>query len=423
MNAKTFSVFIAFLAIGVFTLNFNSAQAGIGFRGALSLQNLNGGISPFTYTLSARHIKKRHHHKSDFPFNNSFNYRLYYNRVDGFLFHFRYGVSKYRTLGSGIAIKTMLAYGTESKRIQYKFGFERGFFGKNFRFAPGFEVYDQTFSEDEWIISSGFENSLAAFLLHEDFMDFYRLQGYGGYLKQRFFSALELKAGYYEEQQSSLLRQTDWALFGPHKKFRENPAIQDGSFRGMKGKLILDTRDSRRAPERGWYLQALAEYFPNDFTSDYHYRRYILDFRRYQPISDGEVLRFRLRLGDSRGDLPIQKWFNFGGISTLRGYRYKSFRGTRMALANLEYSLNWDEMDWKPDIPLLDAFNLILFADAGSAWERSEKEFSDLTYQDFASDVGIALTNSDGRIRLNFAKRTDRGYDAMKITFRLQQPF
>lgn len=423
MNVKILPVFFAFLAIGVFTLNSNSAQAGIGFKGTLSLQNSNSGMSPFKYSLGIKHTKKRHHHKSHFLSKNSFNYRLYYNRVDGFLFHFRYDVSQYRTLGSGIAIKTILAYGTESKRIQYDLGFERGFLGKNFRFAPGFEIYDQTFSEDEWIISSGFENSLAAFFLHEDFMDFYRLQGYGGYLKQRFFKSLEFKAGYYEEQQSSLRRQTDWALFGPHKKFRKNPAIQDGSFRGIKGQLVLDTRDSRQAPERGWYIQALAEYFPSNFRSDYHYQRYIVDFRRYQPVSDGEILRFRLRLGDSRGDLPIQKWFDFGGISTLRGYRYKSFTGTRMALANFEYFLNWDEIDWKPDIPLLDAFNLILFADAGSAWDHSEKEFADLGYRDFASDVGVALANSDGRIRLNFAKRTDRGFDAMQITFRLQQPF
>jgi len=423
MNVKTLPILFSFLATGIFLPVSHSAHAEIGFKGALSSRNSTSVAPLFNYCLSTRHTTRHHHHKPNFMSKNSFNYRLYYNRVDGFLFHFRYDVSKYRALGSGIAIKTMLAYGTESKRIQYEFGLERGFFGKSFRFAPGFEIYDKTFSEDEWIISSGFENSLAALFLHEDFMDFYHLEGYGGYIKQRFFKALKLKAGYYEETHSPLQSRTDWALFGGHKKFRANPPIQNGSFRGVKGQLIFDTRDSRRAPERGWYLQALAEYFPNDFISDYHYQRYILDLRRYQPISDGEVLRFRLRLGDSRGDLPIQKWFNFGGISTLRGYRYKSFTGTRMALVNLEYFLNWDEIDWKPDIPLLDAFNLILFADAGTAWEGSEKEFADLTYRDFASDAGIALANSDGRIRLNFAKRTDRGFDAMRITFRLRQPF
>ena len=423
MYVKKLSILFSFFALGIFVLISNSACAEIGFKAGLSLHNSGSVISFFNYRMSIRNTRKHHHHKHHFLSKNSFNYRLFYNRVDGFLFHFQYDVSKYRTLGSGIAIKTMLAYGTENKRIQYEFGFERGFFGKNFRFAPGFEIYDKTFSEDEWIISPDFENSLSALLLHEDFMDFYRLQGYGGYVKQKFFRALELKAGYYEEQQSSLRRRTDWALFGGHKKFRENPPIQEGNFRGIKGQIVLDTRDSRRAPERGWYLQALAEYFPNDFTSDYYYQRYILDFRRYQPISDGEILRFRIRLGDSRGDLPVQKWFDFGGISTLRGYRYKSFTGTRMALANLEYFLKWDEIGWKPDIPLMDAFNLILFADAGSAWASSGKQFADLTYRDFASDVGIALANSDGQIRLNFAKRTDRGFDSMRITFRLRQPF
>ncbi len=369
------------------------------------------------------HYRHKHYHVRRSLSDYSAQYRLFYNRVDGFLFHFGFVVSEKKTLGSGIALKVMLGYGTESKRLQYNFGFERGFFGRSLRFAPGFEVYDQTFSEDEWILSSSFENSMASLLLHEDFMDFYRLQGYGVYAAQNISRYLQLKVGYYDDSQSTVFRGTDWALCGGHKKFRDNPPIQDGDFRGFKGQLILDTRDDRQAPARGWYVQLLGEYFPEEYKNAIPYQRYIVDFRRYQPISDGEILRFRLRMGDSRGNLPVQKWFDFGGISTLRAYRYKSFTGTRMALANLEYFINWDEIDWPPDVPLLDAFNLILFADAGAAWTDRSKEFQDLRPEDFSADVGIALTNSDGRIRLNIAKRTDRSTNAIRVTFRLQQPF
>ncbi len=420
MNLRKFMAPILLFTLLSLLVGLREARAGVGLK---LLVNSNGQQRAF-YTLR-HHRRPRHHRHSvrEHLSEYSARYRLYYNRVDGFLFHFGFDVSEKKTLGSGVALKVMLGYGTESKRLQYHFGFERGFFGRSLRFAPGFEVYDRTFSEDEWIISSDFENSLAALLLHEDFMDFYRLQGYGGYLAQNLTRYLRLKVGYYEDSQNSVPRGTDWALFGGHKKFRDNPPIQDGSFRGLKGQLVLDTRDDCDAPQRGWYVQLLGEYFPEKYKNKIPFERYILDFRRYQPISDGEILRFRLRLGDSRGNLPIQKWFDFGGISTLRAYRYKSFTGTRMALANLEYFINWDEIDWYPDVPLLDAFNLILFADAGTAWTDPSLQFKDLRPEDFSADVGIALTNSDGRIRLNLAKRTDRSTNAMMVTFRLQQPF
>ena len=420
MTVKKLFILAGAFIIANLMMSLDPVWAQVGFRSRLLPARFNETPS-IPYNSISANRSKRHHKNRSFLKEKS-QYNVFYNRVDGILFNVQYKPSEYHKPGSGLLAKVMLGFGIESKRIQYELSLERGFFGRQFRFAPGFEIYDKTFSEDRWIISR-FENSLAAFLLHEDFMDYYRLQGYGGYIKQNIFGALSLKAGYYEDTELSLPRKTDWALFGGRKKFRENPPIQGGTFRGYKGQIVLDTRDSRRAPERGWYIQFLGEYFPADLTSDFYYRRYIFDIRRYQPISDGEILRLRMRLGDSRGDLPIQKWFDFGGISTLRAYRHNSFRGTRMALLNFEYFLNWDEINWKPGFPLLDVFNLILFADAGTAWDRSTKEFVDLTYRDFAADVGIALTNSNGRIRLNFAKRTDRSSNAVRITFRLRQPF
>lgn len=422
MNGRKFVAFFLMFVFTLLFLNQPPARAAVGLKFHFIRPQPNSGL--LELSISRRHHPRHKHHRVSHRLAEySFQYRLFYNRVDGFLFHFGIDVPERKTLGSGVALKLSLGYGTESKRLQYFWNFERGFFGRSLRFAPGFSVYDQTFSEDEWIISSSFENSLAAFLLHEDFMDFYRLQGYGGYVKQNLTPYLHFKVGYYDETHSSVRRGTDWALFGKHKKFRDNPPIQDADFRGFKGQLVLDTRDNRQTPERGWYVQLLGEYFPEAYKNALSYQRYILDFRRYQPISDGEILRFRLRLGDSRGDLPSQKWFDFGGISTLRGYRYKSFTGTQMALANFEYFINWDEMNRYPDVPLLDMFNLILFADAGTAWTGTDKQFKDLRPADFSADVGIALTNSDGRIRLNLAKRTDRSTNAMVVTFRLQQPF
>ena len=130
-----------------------------------------------------------------------------------------------------------------------------------------------------------------------------------------------------------------------------------------------------------------------------------------------------MRAGETVGIVPVQKLFDLGGISTLRGYDYKAFTGDRMLLGNIEYQIDWDRLDWAPYIPILGEFNLILFADAGLAWYKNKKDFGKLKVDDLFSNIGIAFTNDDGSFRLNIAKRTDRATDAVKITFRISRPF
>ncbi len=354
--------------------------------------------------------------------DDSFFFR--YNRVDGLVLGISKSRETYRRRG-GLQLYGMAGVGLKSKRFQYRAVLERSFFPIDFQFAIGGEVYDMTHTEDLWIIPA-MENSLAAMLIHEDFHDYYRRKGYGGYIVQNFGRHLMVKAGYYEEEHENLEVTTNWSLFGGKKRFRPNPPIDEISLKGIYGRVCLDTRNRQRAPRRGWLVQLMAEYFPADLNNLTAYERYILDIRRYQPISRGENLNFRFRMGETAGTVPVQKYFDLGGISTLRAYDYKSFTGTRMVLANLEYHINWDRLDWYPDIPFLDMidlFNLILFVDAGLAWERSEKDFQKLNAEDLRADVGIAFANDDGTVRLNIAKRTDRSTDAVRITFRISRPF
>jgi outer membrane protein assembly factor BamA len=128
-------------------------------------------------------------------------------------------------------------------------------------------------------------------------------------------------------------------------------------------------------------------------------------------------------VGETVGAVPIQKHFDLGGISTLRAFKYKEFTGDRMILANLEYQIDWDRLDWALDLPIVNELNLILFADAGLAWFKADKDFDELASRDFHSDIGIAFATSNGSFRLNVAKRTDRSKDAVRVTFRISRPF
>jgi|Deesub1362B_J571_1020462.scaffolds.fasta_scaffold01029_6 outer membrane protein assembly factor BamA len=347
-----------------------------------------------------------------------------YNRVDGVVLGLKKSPISYRRHGT-MQLYGKAALSTKSKRFIYHAVLERSFFPVDARFAIGIESYDLTYTEDRWIIPET-ENMLAALLIHEDFHDFYQRKGYGFYISQNLTRHLRLRAGYYEEEHRSLDVLSEWSLFGGKKRFRPNPPVEEATFKGFVGRLCFDTRNRRHAPRRGWLVQAIAEYFREDMDNALAYQRYILDIRRYQPISRGENLNFRLRIGETSGRVPVQKYFDIGGISTLRAYDYKAFTGTRMVLANLEYAINWDRLDWYPDIPFIDwfdLFNLVLFVDAGAAWPRQELRFQDLTPSDLRADVGIAFANDDGTVRLNIAKRTDRSVDAIRITFRISRPF
>ncbi len=117
-----------------------------------------------------------------------------------------------------------------------------------------------------------------------------------------------------------------------------------------------------------------------------------------------------------------------GGLSTLRGFRYKSFVGDRMVLANLEYNLNPRLLS--TDLFFLDELNYVIFFDAGTAWfanpakdEKWFEGFSDLTLRNVKSDIGLALVFDDGQYRFSFAKRLDTGKKPLNVMFRIVKPF
>lgn len=344
-----------------------------------------------------------------------------YNRVDGVFLGVKKPRETYRRHGA-IQIYGGAGVGLESTQFQYHAVIERSFFPISGQFSIGAEFYDVTFSEDQWIIPT-WENTLGAILIREDFRDYYRREGLGGYISQNFTRNATLKIGYYEERHRDRPNETNWSIFGGGKKFRLNPPVDSLKLKGLYGSFQIDTRGRGRRSRQGWFLSAEGEYFTNDFNGDTDFQRYIFEIRRYQPVSRGENLNMRVRVGESVGEIPVQKLFDLGGISSLRAFDYKAFTGDRLLLGNLEYEINWDRLDWSPDIPLISEFDVILFADAGLAWFKDDKEFNKLVTKDFFADVGVAIATHDGSFRVNFARRTDRAKDALAVTFRIAKPF
>ncbi|HEX9972642.1 MAG TPA: DUF5686 family protein [bacterium] len=356
------------------------------------------------------------------------NFMFRYNRVEGLFLGLKLGHEDWQDKSSAwFDIYGHAGYGFSRKRGCYQIGVERSFFGK---FGPviGVEAHDIVASEDEWIMPS-FENSLAALFLREDFHDYYRREGYSAYLSHDISELLMLTAEYRKDHHYDLKRKTSWSIFGGDKKFRENPLIDAIEFNSLITSLTLDTRNCYKYPDQGWLIDVSGEFAGKDFNkTGADFDRFIVDIRRYQPITYGENLDFRLRGGSSRGVLPEHLKFDIGGLSTLRGYKFKEFENyNRMLLGNIEYRIHGKRNPLN-SVMGLSEFSFILFADAGYVWTvddtlRAQDGFKYLDWEDLYTSIGFGIGNREGNVRLDFAKRLDIKGEPMVVTFRINRPF
>jgi outer membrane protein assembly factor BamA len=352
-----------------------------------------------------------------------------YNRVEGLYLGMKLNKDGGRMwYPSKLTIFGFWGYAFSAKEFQYQAGLEKGFF-EEYRLAFGGEYHRRITTPDLWIMPED-ENSLAAFLIKEDFHDYYFTEGGSGWISQNITSALQLSAAYQVDKTDSLKRRASWSLFGGKKKFRENPAMDAGQFKSLVGRIVIDTRNSVKRTTRGWYIQLEVEHADNHL-----YDRFLADLRRYQPLGYDEGLDFRIRMGTSYGVLPWQKGFHLGGVSTLRGFEYKEFPngwcnpgGNRMALVQLEYRMGRENLPDEISFGLLEQFNLIVFTDLGWIGDVDSSDglvegFNGLSIRTMKHDVGLGLANRSGSVRIEIARRTDTGHRPYTFSFRISRPF
>ena len=324
-------------------------------------------------------------------------------------------------------------YSIAAKEIEYQLGLEKGFFN-NFRFGIGGEYHRMVDTPDRWIMPE-LENSLAAFFLKEDFNDYYFREGGSFYITQRINAYANFKLSYEYDILDSLKKNTDWALFGGKKHFRENPLMDPGEMNCIRAKFVVDTRINKDDNPQGWYVQVEGVKAGSSMGGDFNFDHLVLDLRRYQPIGYDEGLYFRLRMGTANGELPWQYRFYLGGVSTMRGFPFKSMPsgpmspgGNRMFLAQLEYNIGEDTFPDDFDLGFLDLFNVIVFTDVGWVGNTGSEinlfdGFDGLSVSSIKNDIGIALANRDGSVRLEIARRTDTGRKPFNILFRINKAF
>ena len=97
-------------------------------------------------------------------------------------------------------------------------------------------------------------------------------------------------------------------------------------------------------------------------------------------------------------------------------------------LAQLEYNIGEDTFPDNFDLGFLDMFNVIVFTDIGWVGDAGSETnlfggFDGLSVSNIKNDIGIALANRDGSVRLEIARRTDTGRKPFNILFRINKAF
>ncbi len=324
-----------------------------------------------------------------------------YNRVEGF------------TLISGIKYED--SYG-ELPDFYFKGGYafslekwdlEAGLrqqFGNDYAFYFGADLYQGAATSDEWMFSIH-ENTIASLIFKEDYHDFYYRKGINLYAGQTLSDEVTFQLNYTAENIDTLTKNTNSALFGGKKNFRENYSTIDNpyvlnSLEGERQTLALsftwDNRDSEEWTRRGQYANIVLETAGDDgyiggLGGDHSYDRISATFANYLPLNRKQHLGLVLKGGYSEDNLPLDKWFFLGGPGSLRGYDFKEYYGNRYFLANLDYYFEFS-----------NDFSLAIFGDIGKAG-TSQYSFEN---NDFKSDIGVGIMFEDA-FRLDISQRLD----------------
>jgi cytoskeletal protein CcmA (bactofilin family) len=406
-----------------------------------------GIVEGYTDKSSSRAVSYRENRHRFWHSGNSFrapwigdnsnldNFVFRYNRVEG-LFLGLGSQKKYNwDGGKSFSSYGSVGWGIRSHTWRGNLGLVRQFPLKTSEgdelLEIGVEGHSLTDTKDQWLIDLN-ENTAAALLMHEDFRDYFQRNGFEAhvaYYSQDADIKTELKFAYHSDEYGSLGNNTEWALFGGDKLFRLNPSINDGAMRSMVASAGISTDSKTSRGPQGWSLYGSFEYGPKTLGGIFNFDQYIIDLRRYQPLSSYDNINLRVRAGTSDGTLPLQKMYDLGGLGTLNGFPFKSAMGDRMILVNAEYIVNgdlFDDLDFWPSW-LFRNVNFLLFSDAGlvrtaASGSGPTDGFEKITWNEFKNDLGAGFSNRSGSFRIGVAWRTDVKAPA-RLVLRFTRPF
>ena len=368
-----------------------------------------------------------------------------YNRVEGLPVHFGPVIEtagRNPTRFEALAIwRTEISSPWDTEDLGYTARAEQ-FFGGRREFRIGGSIRSVVDPIESWQMNK-VEASLAAFVLHDDYRDYFKREGWSAYmqLKPR-ASGISATVEYRDEDHSSEPARDPWTLFDNSDDWRLQPLVAEGRFRSLNGIVEIDRRDDDDFPTAGFLVRGeLTQGLGGDLVVppttlpimpaiafDEQFTHGLLDARLYRRVGRDATLSFRVLGAGALSDTPLPAQFQhaMGGAGSMPGYStfsmdcgarnfgvlpsvappgfFPYYGCDRAAMFSAEYrgGINfhwgglstWDEDDdWNWDFDANP--NWVVFFDAARGWAHPESKARGAADTETLYDVGAGFLLGD----------------------------
>ncbi len=277
-----------------------------------------------------------------------------YNRVEGLPIIFGPSVSRegLKDVDARLDLRAIAWTVPDRTDRRSKFGYSGRLefrFGESRRLTAGTQVY-RLISPIEDQPLSRTEAGWSAFLLQQDYRDFYQAEGVAGYLSYNVGHGVSVGGSLRRDAERSVPANDPISILR-NNVWRPNPLVDDGHYTTWRFNLDMDTRNDRDSPTSGWLVHADWEKsisldaapltLPNEVRDPIAPGRYSssmiwIDARRYARIDPSVRAALHVVAGGwIEGDpLAVQRRLSLGGPDILPGYGFRSLNCAPASLAD-----------------------------------------------------------------------------------------
>ena len=373
MRQKTGEPFNANLARRSMQLVYN-----LGFFEDVNVK-MNPGVEPNAVVMEIDVKEKR---------TGSFGIGAGYSSSDGMVGMVSVSDTNFRGMGDTISISYEIS-GDDTDARGYMFMYRRPWLDKK-ETAGTLRVYNRTYEYDDYDEDGNHKES------------FMRKYSGGEFTLSRPMSEYSTNFVTLRNRKDKYVKHTEMGNAGNRSGNTAWLGNNFGTTRSITLEHVTDTRDNVYEPTMGARASISPEFA--GLGGDFNYQKVILGDTHYLKAGRAQVFVLRGQYGISHGTISEYSQFRLGGQDTIRGYREDQFRGTRMALASLEYRF-----------PIVSKVTGALFADYGGAWSDGfmpEKLHGSI-------GVGLGLNTPIGPLRLDYG----RGSQGGRVHFRVGGTF
>lgn len=280
-------------------------------------------------------------------------------------------------------------------------GIEQRYFQNNFQIY--LERYDNSHTDDTWRITDKL-NSLAAFLIHEDFLDWYHTDGFQGGININLPLSINANVIYTDETQERMNTVASWSLFGSNKEFKGMYPIHEGDDVNYRWELSIG-QSYKWNYDSSFTSFLLYSQAQSTESSDFNFDKKEIVIDTFLPFARNVGIHLLFKSGSLSGNnYGTQHMFHIGGIGSLRGYDWKQFSESQYSSGTIE--LVFDELSifydraasWESDQNFINAnhWNKLLNSHSGASFGMS------VGNKKARLDIIKPLRTEDNEIRLNF---------------------